>query len=61
MPLVDEWKLLQPALAERRAVGAFNANNMEMVQAFVWAAEEISEELSKPTGLIIQLSPGASR
>ena len=45
MPLVNEKDLLIPALKERRAVGAFNANNMEMIQAFVWAAEEMTEEL----------------
>jgi fructose-bisphosphate aldolase class II len=61
MPLVNERDLLIPALREHRAVGAFNANNMEMVQAFVWAAEEMTEELGEPVDLIIQLSPGASR
>ena len=61
MPLVDERELLLPALKERRAVGAFNANNMEMVQAFVWAAEEMTEELGNPVDVIIQLSPGASK
>ena len=61
MPLVDERELLLPALEERRAVGAFNANNMEMVQAFVWAAEEMTEELGKAVDVIIQLSPGASK
>jgi fructose-bisphosphate aldolase class II len=61
MPLVNERDLLLQALEERRAVGAFNANNMEMVQAFVWAAEEVTDELGKPVDLIIQLSPGASR
>ena len=61
MPLVDERELILPALEAGRAVGAFNANNMEMVQAFVSAAEEMSEELGEPVDLIIQLSPGASR
>lgn len=61
MPLVDERKILLPALKEHRAVGAFNANNMEMVQAFVAAAEETSKELGTPVDLIIQLSPGASK
>jgi len=61
LPLVDERELLLPALKERRAVGAFNANNMEMIQAFVWAAEEMTQELGKPVDLIIQLSPGASK
>ncbi len=61
MPLVNERDLLIPALKERRAVGAFNANNMEMVQAFILAAEEMTKELGQPVDLIIQLSPGASR
>lgn len=61
MPLVNAKELLLPALKERRAVGAFNANNMEMVQAFVWAAEEMTKELGKPVDLIIQISPGASK
>jgi len=61
MPLVNERDLLIPALKERRAVGAFNANNMEMIQAFIWAAEEVSKELGEPVDLIIQLSPGASK
>ncbi len=61
MPLVNEKDLLLPALEERRAVGAFNANNMEMIQGFVMAAEEMSQELGKPVDLIIQLSPGASK
>lgn len=61
MPLVNERDLLLPALEQRRAVGAFNANNMEMVQAFVGAAEEMSQELGQPVDLIIQLSPGASK
>jgi fructose-bisphosphate aldolase class II len=61
MPLVNEKDLLKPALKERRAIGAFNANNMEMIQAFIWAAEEMTEELGRSQDLIIQLSPGASR
>ena len=60
MTLVNEKDLLLPALKERRAVGAFNANNMEMVQAFIWAGEEMTGELGKPVDLIVQLSPGAS-
>jgi len=61
MPLTNQKELLLPALEEKRAVGAFNANNMEMVQAFVWAAEEAAEELGQQVDLIIQLSPGASK
>ena len=61
MPLVNERELLLPALEEQRAVGAFNANSMEMVQAFVYAAEDTTKELGKPVDLIIQLSPGAAK
>jgi len=61
MPLVNEKDLLLPALREGRAVGAFNANNMEMIQAFIQAAEETAKEIGQPVDLIIQLSPGASR
>jgi len=61
MPLVNERSLLLPALKEQRAVGAFNANNMEMIQAFIWAAEEAARELGEPVDLIVQLSPGASK
>ncbi|MEM3368963.1 MAG: class II fructose-bisphosphate aldolase, partial [Thermoproteota archaeon] len=61
MPLVNERDLLLPALKEGKAVGAFNANNMEMVQAFIWAAEEVSKEIGEQVDLIIQLSPGASK
>jgi fructose-bisphosphate aldolase class II len=50
-----------PALKERRAVGAFNANNLEMIQGFILAAEEMTKELGQPVDLIIQLSPGASK
>jgi len=55
MPLVDERDLLLPALGERRAVGAFNANNMEMIQAFTRATEEMTDELVETLDLIIQL------
>jgi len=48
-------------LEEGKAVGAFNANNMEMIQAFVLAAEEVSKEIGEPVDLIVQLSPGASK
>lgn len=61
MPLVNGKDLLLPAFREGRAVGAFNASNMEMVQAIIGAAEEVSKELSEPIGVIIQVSPGAIR
>lgn len=35
MPLVQIGEILQKAKKEKYAVGAFNADNLEMVQAFV--------------------------
>lgn len=55
MPLVTSKELLQWAREERFAVGAFNANNMEMVQAIVEAAEE------ERAPVILQVSQGAIR
>ena len=40
MPLVTSKEMLVRALENHYAVGAFNANNMEQVQAIVEAAEE---------------------
>jgi len=53
MPLVASKQLLQRALEEHFAIGAFNANNMEMVQAIVEAAEE------ERSPVILQVSQGA--
>jgi fructose-bisphosphate aldolase class II len=55
MPLVTSKEILQHALAERFAVGAFNANNMEMVQAIVETAQE------ERAPVILQVSQGAIR
>jgi fructose-bisphosphate aldolase class II len=55
MPLVTSKEILNRALAERFAVGAFNANNMEMVQAIVEAAQE------ERAPVILQVSQGAIR
>jgi len=55
MPLVTSKEILQQALAERFAVGAFNANNMEMVQAIVETAQE------ERAPVILQVSQGAIR
>ena len=55
MPLVTSREILQLALDERFAVGAFNANNMEMVQAIVEAAQE------ERAPVILQVSQGAIR
>ncbi|MEM3063168.1 MAG: class II fructose-bisphosphate aldolase [Nitrososphaerota archaeon] len=53
MPLVTSSELLKVAKRERFAIGAFNANNMEMVQAVIEAAEE------ENAPVILQVSQGA--
>lgn len=53
MPLVSVHELLLKAKQEQYAVGAFNANNMEIVQAIVEAAEQ------EKSPVIMQASQGA--
>jgi fructose-bisphosphate aldolase class II len=55
MSLVTSKEILERALADRFAVGAFNANNMEMVQAIVETAQE------ERAPVILQVSQGAIR
>jgi tagatose 1,6-diphosphate aldolase GatY/KbaY len=55
MSLVNTDEMLKSALAGNYAVGAFNAENMEMVQAIVAAAEEMRAPV------IIQTTPGTVR
>ena len=55
MPLVTSKEMLERALAERFAVGAFNANNMEMVQAIFETAQE------ERALVILQVSQGGIR
>lgn len=55
MPLTTSKQILQEATEEGYAVGAFNANNMEMVQAIVEAATE------ERAPVILQVSQGAIR
>jgi fructose-bisphosphate aldolase class II len=55
MPLVTTKEMLKAALEGHFAVGAFNANNMEMVQAIVEAATE------EQAPVILQVSQGAIR
>ena len=55
MPLVTSMEMLQAALEGGFAVGAFNANNMEQVQAIVDAAVE------ERAPVILQVSQGAIR
>lgn len=53
MPLVDSKAMLIYAMEHGFAVGAFNANNMEIAQAIVEAAEE------EKAPVIVQISQGA--
>ncbi|MEN6372593.1 MAG: class II fructose-bisphosphate aldolase [Armatimonadota bacterium] len=53
MPLVTSKEMLQRAQSEGYAVGAFNANNMECVQAVIETAEE------EKSPVILQVSQGA--
>ena len=55
MPLATTKEMLKAALEGHYAVGAFNANNMEMVQAIVEAATE------ERAPVILQVSQGAIR
>jgi fructose-bisphosphate aldolase class II len=53
MTLAKMMDVLQPAMEDGYAVGAFNADNLEMVQAFVQAA------VAERSPLILQVSQGA--
>lgn len=53
MPLVDTKEMFKKALKGKYAIGAFNVNNMELVQAIVDAAWE------KKAPVILQVSKGA--
>ncbi|MDI6895330.1 MAG: class II fructose-bisphosphate aldolase [Bacillota bacterium] len=55
MPLVTLREVLRPAAAQGYAVGAFNANNLEYVQAIVSAA------VAERSPVIVQASQGAIR
>jgi ketose-bisphosphate aldolase len=55
MPLVTSKELFEYAMAERFAVGAFNANNMEQIQAIIETAQE------ERAPVILQVSQGAIR
>ncbi len=55
MALVTTKEMLQKARREGYAVGAFNGENMEMIQAIVAAAEEINSPV------IIQTTPSTIR
>ena len=53
MPLVTTKEMLKKAQKERYGVGAFNANNMEIIQAIIETAEE------EKSPVILQASQGA--
>jgi len=55
MALVTSKALLQRARQDGYAVGAFNANNLEMIQAIIEAAED------EQSPVIVQISEGAIR
>lgn len=55
MPLVTSTKMFQDAYAGGYAVGAFNVNNMEIIQGIVDAAKE------EKSPLILQVSAGARK
>ncbi|MEX1376972.1 MAG: class II fructose-1,6-bisphosphate aldolase [Eubacteriales bacterium] len=55
MPLVNTKEMLKAAYEGGYAVGAFNVNNMEMVQGIVEAAQE------QKSPLILQVSAGARK
>ena len=55
MPLVSPKEMFKRAYDEHFAVGAFNVNNMEIIQGIMLAAEE------EQAPLILQVSAGARR
>jgi fructose-bisphosphate aldolase class II len=55
MPLVDTRKMFSAASKEKFAVGAFNVNNMELLQAIIMAGQE------KKAPIILQISKGARK
>ena len=52
MPLVTSKEMLSKAQKEGYAVGAFNAENMEMVKAIIEAAEELKAPVMIQTCLL---------
>lgn len=55
MPLVDTKEMFKKAYAGGYAIGAFNVNNMEIVQGITEAAKEVNAPL------ILQVSAGARK
>ena len=55
MPLVTSTEMFKRAYAENYAIGAFNVNNMELIQAITEAAAE------EKSPIILQVSAGARK
>jgi len=55
MPLTNTRKMFEEAMKGGFAVGAFNVNNMELLQGIIWAAKECQGPL------ILQISRGARK
>ena len=55
MPLVTTTEMFKKAYAENYAIGAFNVNNMELIQAITEAANE------EKSPIILQVSAGARK
>ena len=55
MPLVNTRKMFEEALKGGFAIGAFNVNNMELLQGIMWAAKD------RQAPLILQISRGARK
>ena len=55
MPLVGPKEMFAAAYAGHYAVGAFNVNNMEIIQGIMWAAAE------EKSPVILQVSAGARK
>ncbi len=55
MPLVNSKEMFEKAYKGGYAIGAFNVNNMEVVQAITEAANELNSPV------ILQVSAGAFR
>ena len=55
MPLVNTRRMFEEAMKRGFAVGAFNVNNMELLQGIMWAAKD------REAPLILQISRGARK
>ena len=55
MSLVNTGKMFQEAMKGGFAIGAFNVNNMELIQGILWAAKD------RQAPVILQISKGARK